>query len=85
VVVVVVGRSRSEKRRDTQKGLPHASNCRSSLTAGSKFVGLRAEPRTVAQTGGTQDLYWFGPPESNTIRPVRAAILFALICSRGYK
>jgi hypothetical protein len=35
--------------------------------------------------GGTQDLYWFGPPESRTLRPVRAAVLFALICSRGYK
>jgi hypothetical protein len=35
--------------------------------------------------GGTRDLYCFGPPESNTLRPVRAAVLFALICSRGYK
>jgi hypothetical protein len=59
--------------------------CRGSLTAGSKFLGLRAGPRMVAQTRGTQDLYWFGPPRSNTLRPVRAAVLFALICSRGYK
>jgi hypothetical protein len=34
--------------------------------------------------GTHKDLYWFGPPESNTLRPVRAAVLFALICSRGY-
>jgi hypothetical protein len=34
---------------------------------------------------GTQDLYRFGPPESNTLRPVRAAVLFVLICSRCYK
>jgi hypothetical protein len=59
--------------------------CRGSLTAGSKFLGLRVGPRTVAQTGGTQDLYWFRPPKSNTLRPVRVAVLFAMICSRGYK
>jgi hypothetical protein len=34
---------------------------------------------------GTQDLYWFKPPESNTLRSVHAALLFTLICSRGYK
>jgi hypothetical protein len=62
-----------------------APGCRGSLTADSKFLGLRGWPRTVLQTGGTQDLYWFGPPESNTLRLVHAAVLFALICSRGYK
>jgi hypothetical protein len=51
----------------------------------SKFLGSRAEPRTVTQTWGTQDLYWFGPPESNTLRPVCVSMLFVLICSRGYK
>jgi hypothetical protein len=39
----------------------------------------------VAQAGGTQDLYGFRPPESNALRPVCAAVLFALICSGGYK
>jgi hypothetical protein len=56
-----------------------------SLTAGSIFLGLRAGPQTVAQMGVTQDLYWFGPPESNTLRAVCAVVLVALICSRGYK
>jgi hypothetical protein len=48
--------------------------CRGSLTADSKLLGLRAGPRMVAQTGGTHDLYWFGPPESTTLHPVRAAV-----------
>jgi hypothetical protein len=54
-------------------------------TAGSKFLGLCVGPWMVAQTGVMQDLYRFRPPESNTLRPVRATVLFALICSRGYK
>jgi hypothetical protein len=59
--------------------------CRGSLTAGNQFLRLRVGPQTVAQMGGTQDLYWFGSPESNTLRPVCDVVLFALICSRGYK
>jgi hypothetical protein len=35
--------------------------------------------------GVHKDLHWFRPPESNTLRSVRVAVLFALICSRGYK
>jgi hypothetical protein len=95
------GRSQSASRRNIPPGaaplrplliqtpaaapLPRLSNCRGSVTAGSKFLGLRVGPRTVAQTGGTQDLYWFSPPESNALRPVCAAALSALICNRGYK
>jgi hypothetical protein len=62
-----------------------AYGCRGSVIVGNKFLGLRVGPRTIAQMGGTQDLYWFGPPESNTLCPVRATVLFALICSRCYK
>jgi hypothetical protein len=39
----------------------------------------------VAQMGVHKDLYSFGTRKSNTLHPVRAAVLFALICSRGYK
>jgi hypothetical protein len=85
-VVVEVGRPRPAKnRRDTQRPPTWRANCRGSITADSKFLRLRVGPRTVAQTGGTHDLYWFGPSESNTLRSVRATVLFALICSRGYK
>jgi hypothetical protein len=44
-----------------------------------------AGPRMVAQMGVHKDLYWLGHPEIITLRPVRVAVLFALICSRGYK
>jgi hypothetical protein len=50
-----------------------------------KTPAFRVGPRTVAQTWGTQDLYLFRPLESSTLRPVCAAVLSALICSRGYK
>jgi hypothetical protein len=51
----------------------------------SKFLGLHAGPQTVAQMGVHKDLYWFGPPESNTLRHVYAVMLSTLIYSRGYK
>jgi hypothetical protein len=69
----------------TRKGPYLTRQLSGSVTADSKFLGLCAGPRMVAQIWRTQDLCWFGPPESNTLRPVRAAVLFALICSRGYK
>jgi hypothetical protein len=65
--------------------IPFDSDWQGSLTADSKFLGLRAEPWTIAQKRVHRGLYWFGPPESNTLHPVRVVVLFTLICSREYK
>jgi hypothetical protein len=74
-----------QKRRDTQ----NTSTWRAKL---SGFCNRRQIISRIAcralddcASGGTQDLCWFGPPKSNTLRLVRAAVLFALIRSRGYK
>jgi hypothetical protein len=54
-------------------------------TAGSKFVSDCMPGLARLRKWGHKDLFWFGPLESNTLRPVCVSVLFVLICGRGYK
>jgi hypothetical protein len=59
--------------------------CQGSLPPAVNLYRLACRASDDCTNGGAHDLYWFGLPESNTLRPIRAVVLFVLICSRGTK